>query len=545
MKDIPLNQLKPAKNNVRQVAPETAQMKSLMASIKSQGMLHNLVVMKNGKGYEVIDGNRRLACLYKIHGKSSDQPVPCSIISDGDRMVGLHANMMREDMHPLDQCDVINELCASGSHDFDTIAAQFGQTKKWVEQRIALSELSDMARTRFQNCDFTLGVAMALTLGSHEMQDKFLEKFTEDMRITPDAARAAMTNHKIPVEKALFKLTPAIERDLGVEADLFGDERYITNIENFQARQHEVVESHAEHLRDSNFSRVEILYDQYPWEHNDFKNLRRIYDYEENDIDVETTIAVVVYNSHRCNMDVQFFQDYQAMTQAELDAAEAGEPVELTLSDMTNPQKMMFAQMKANAVREWLLKNNKDAFLAMVVEAAYHNYTRTGTTRASDVTFNCKDEFTEDLTPDWYEENPIYVDADKLNLTVAESYEDVDRHPLDYFLGNNTDWLLEKLIPWIARSIPTHVLNNEQILESVGFNTPTDKWFKPDAKFLKKYKVPQLYLLYTGVLNKPPLQDQSKKAYIDAILTVIHNAEKSFDPHSYIVEHKEETTKAA
>ena len=542
MKNIPLNQLKPAGNNVRQVAPDTAQMKSLMASITSQGMLHNLVVMKNGSGYEVIDGNRRLACLRKIYGKSSDQTVPCSIIKDGDRMVGLHANMMREDMHPLDQCDVINELCSSGSHDFDTIAAQFGQTKKWVEQRIALSELSDTARTRFQNCDFTLGVAMALTLGSHERQDAFLEKFTEDMRITPDAARSAMTNQKIPVEKALFKLTPAIERDLGVEADLFGDDRYITNIDGFQARQHEVVETHAEELRQRNFLRVEVLYDQYPWEHRDFKNLRRIYD--EDDMDVETTVAVVVYNSHRCAMDVQFFQDPQSMTQAELEAAESGEPVELTLADMSNPQRQMFEQMKANAVREWLLKNNKDAFLAMVVEAAYHNYTRTGTTRASDVTFNRKDEFSDELTPEWYEENEIYADADKLHLTVVEAYEDVDRHPLDYFLGNDTDWLLEKLLPHIARSIPTHVLNDERIISSVGFDTPTDKWFRPDAKFLSKYKVAQLFTLYTEVLGKPPLQDQSKKAYIDAILTVMQNRQTSFDPHDYTVDN-EKATKAA
>ena len=43
-----LNQLKPAYENVRVVKPDSAQMKSLMASIKSQGLLHNLVVMKNG-----------------------------------------------------------------------------------------------------------------------------------------------------------------------------------------------------------------------------------------------------------------------------------------------------------------------------------------------------------------------------------------------------------------------------------------------------------------------------------------------------------------
>ena len=75
-------------------------MKQLVASIEAQGLLHNLVVMKNGKGYEVVDGNRRLAALRKIHGKTSEVEINCVEIDSNDQLAGLHANMMREDMHP-------------------------------------------------------------------------------------------------------------------------------------------------------------------------------------------------------------------------------------------------------------------------------------------------------------------------------------------------------------------------------------------------------------------------------------------------------------
>ena len=75
--NLPLAELKPAKNNVRQVKSDSEQMKQLVASIEAQGLLHNLVVMKNGKGYEVVDGNRRLAALRKIHGKTSEVEINC------------------------------------------------------------------------------------------------------------------------------------------------------------------------------------------------------------------------------------------------------------------------------------------------------------------------------------------------------------------------------------------------------------------------------------------------------------------------------------
>ena len=75
MLQIPLNQLKPAKNNVRKVQSSSESLNALAASIESQGLLHNLVIRKNGKGYEVIDGNRRLEALKQLYGKEAANEV--------------------------------------------------------------------------------------------------------------------------------------------------------------------------------------------------------------------------------------------------------------------------------------------------------------------------------------------------------------------------------------------------------------------------------------------------------------------------------------
>ena len=88
---IKLKELKHSPNNVRQVKASDSSLHSLTESIRSKGLLHNLVVSKNGKGYNVIDGNRRLDALNKIY-KDKATPINCVVIEEDDTEVGLHAN---------------------------------------------------------------------------------------------------------------------------------------------------------------------------------------------------------------------------------------------------------------------------------------------------------------------------------------------------------------------------------------------------------------------------------------------------------------------
>ena len=118
-------------------SPVTLGLRPYAPPIQSCGLLHNLVVTPNGKGYVVIDGNRRLDALKTIYKGKGTTPINCIVLDEDSAEVGLHANMIREDMHPLDECDVIMALCNDGQEDFDSVASRFGQTKRWVEQRIS------------------------------------------------------------------------------------------------------------------------------------------------------------------------------------------------------------------------------------------------------------------------------------------------------------------------------------------------------------------------------------------------------------------------
>ena len=168
---IKLEELVHSPNNVRKVKSSKDSIDQLKASIQSKGMLHNLVVVQGDNSYEVIDGNRRLEALKELY--QDTDLVSCIVLDSDDGEVGLHANMMREDMHPLDECDVIQALVADGTEDYDSVAVRFGSTDKWVKQRVSLSELSDTARALFRDSKINLSVAQAFTLGTAEKQDKY------------------------------------------------------------------------------------------------------------------------------------------------------------------------------------------------------------------------------------------------------------------------------------------------------------------------------------------------------------------------------------
>jgi len=106
MNQIPLAKLTPSPTNVRVAKTSKYDDKSLAASIKTHGVLQNLIVKANDDDtYEVIAGGRRLAALNALVDEGELQPdalVPCTV-KDGDLTeISLVENRMRAQMHPAD-----------------------------------------------------------------------------------------------------------------------------------------------------------------------------------------------------------------------------------------------------------------------------------------------------------------------------------------------------------------------------------------------------------------------------------------------------------
>ena len=522
MLQIPLNQLKPAKQNVRQVKASSDSLNALVASIQSQGMLHNLVVMKNGSGYNVIDGNRRLQALQKIHGKSSAEKIACMQINDNDQEVGLHANMMREDMHPLDQCDVITKLCSGGDEDFDSVAARFGQTTKWVGQRVALSELSSLAKQMFRNCDFNLGVAMALTLGTHKQQDDYLAE-RQDQRFHPDGVKRAMTNSKIPISAAMFDLK-GLEENLGIEQDMFGDEAYITNIEPFEALQNSFIEAKCEELRQQGFADVIYLKDSHTWDSPECNHLLPCSD----DQRIEDRTAIVRYLTHNYSLHINtkyIAKDLER--QLEKDAIESGEieaPV-LTPTDYSKPQKSLLDGYYLDHVRSMLFEKSDEDFLdkmsdAMLLARRIGGYAQFGDHIIGSVSIDNQNAFLtaeepENLTPT---PSALYIKEWQDKYTLDNEASGISSTQFVMHMSKSDRTKLK--FAFLLESITKNQAQEKEFIDITGIEPANCvRWFKPDATWLNKYKIDQVEELYESLgIKAVGKVNPKKRDLIDAIV---------------------------
>ncbi len=127
-----------------------AEIKQLAASIEAKGLLENLVVQPAGNGetdsmYDVVAGGRRLAALKLLAKRKKlarDHRVPCLVLGNGTGAIeaSLTENFMRIPPHPADQFEAFAKT--GDGLSTDAIAARFGITKTFVDQRLKLASVS-------------------------------------------------------------------------------------------------------------------------------------------------------------------------------------------------------------------------------------------------------------------------------------------------------------------------------------------------------------------------------------------------------------------
>ena len=500
-KQIPLSDLKHSPDNVRKVKSSRESIAQLAASIQSKGLLHNLVVVENGKGYNVIDGNRRLDALNKVY-KNKNTPINCIVLESNDNEVGLHANMMREDMHPLDECDVIQALVADGSEDFDSVAKRFGQTNLWVKQRVSLSELSDKAKEMFRAYRFNLAVAQALTLGSHEKQDEYLDNDYETFHA--ESVKRAMTNQKIPTSAALFDIE-AERANLEIESDLFGGEEYITNRGNFEHLQESHIFAVCQNYR-KEYMDVIYLKDQYHWDAPECRTLDAVYG-DDHGFSKQDMIMVVTYNSYQYRLDTKemVLKDMKEAQDAQDEAVEEEEE-EVTPLTYSNPQRDLLSAYFADYAIERLWSiGDTDQVMKLMKSLLIHRklgYTYSAINRVGNIYAESQTLFPGGETPDGYTE-PNYFKLIEQHQTFAhDAFEADGTSPLSYCMSLSDEDLDKLFIACCLTGLSKYDMQAEALTEFTGSPEAFTNWFKPDETWLNKYKANQLSMMEDFLFGK-------------------------------------------
>jgi ParB/RepB/Spo0J family partition protein len=166
---IKLKQITPSLTNPRKrIYPPV--LEELMASIKEVGIIEPIVVRNIDKdNYEIICGERR----YRAAEKLGLETVPCDIregLSQDDvENMQLHENIHREDLSPIEECDVYHRLREKGA-TVEEIAQRAGKSESYVSRRLSLANLTPEIRADHEAGYLSLTATAELAKYSTEAQ---------------------------------------------------------------------------------------------------------------------------------------------------------------------------------------------------------------------------------------------------------------------------------------------------------------------------------------------------------------------------------------
>ena len=224
---ISLNQIRPNPQQPRRSFDEDS-LSELAESIRSYGILQPLTVRRQGTGYELVAGERRL----RAAAMAGLREVPCLVAQVGEEdsaLLALMENLQRRDLDCWEEAEALSRLIARYGLSQEEAARRLGRSQPAVANKLRLLRLPDSVRQFLQENGLTERHARAL------------------LRLSEEADRINVTNYIIEHElnvsrteeyideflKAKEKPEPLPEQDGGRHVvRLFKDVRFFLNTLN-------------------------------------------------------------------------------------------------------------------------------------------------------------------------------------------------------------------------------------------------------------------------------------------------------------------------
>ena len=255
LQTLPLSKIQPSTGNPRKNFDD-ATIAGLALSIKTDGLLQNLIVGKpkgRKKMHPIICGERRFRALSLLQEQGDlpeDYEVTVEIKTDlsdeQTQRIATMENMQREDLSPMEEAEAIKLLVQDGDK-LDDIVAKTGLAVATIKRRLALTDLCEAAKQALIEGELTLSKAEALSIGSHEQQERVLGRATSSYNDAEDVKDMILGN--LPsVSMAIFdkaEYTGDFTQDLLAEDDA----TYFNDFEQFfelqKAAAEKLVEEHS------------------------------------------------------------------------------------------------------------------------------------------------------------------------------------------------------------------------------------------------------------------------------------------------------------
>ena len=141
VENIKIDSIRVSSSQPREEFGESALI-SLSESIRENGLLQPLTVRKNGKGYELIAGERRLRALKLLERKTA----PCIVVNVDDEksaVLSIIENIQRENLNVFEEARAIEKLIEKWGVSQSEAAKRLSLSQSAIANKLRILRLSD------------------------------------------------------------------------------------------------------------------------------------------------------------------------------------------------------------------------------------------------------------------------------------------------------------------------------------------------------------------------------------------------------------------
>ncbi|MBW1871450.1 MAG: ParB/RepB/Spo0J family partition protein [Deltaproteobacteria bacterium] len=225
----PIDKLVPNKEQPRQ-GFDQKKLQGLTESVKTEGVIHPLIVRQHNSGYQIVAGERRWRAA-KLAGLL-EVPVIIKELTDAEVLeLALIENIQREDLNPLEEASAYRSLIDEHGLTQEELSKKVGKQRSSVANLLRLLKLPAQVRRYLITGQISMGHARAIlgVVGSAAQQTLAEKVVREDLsvRACEELVRHApkrkqkkkLRSRQSSYSPADFRLIESLQRRLGTKVD--------------------------------------------------------------------------------------------------------------------------------------------------------------------------------------------------------------------------------------------------------------------------------------------------------------------------------------
>ena len=136
-------------------------LRDLADSIKTQGIIQPLLVRPDGKGYEIVAGERRMRAAV-LAGLTQVPVVVRSVDNEELLLFAIVENVQRADLNPMEECEGLHKLVSEFGFTQEAVAEKLGKKRSTVANTLRLRNLPAVIQDAVRTGLISMGHARAI-----------------------------------------------------------------------------------------------------------------------------------------------------------------------------------------------------------------------------------------------------------------------------------------------------------------------------------------------------------------------------------------------